>query len=328
MKSLFRILTLGLSVFSLSSNARDKIGNGGGVWICGAGDHAIQDIKFVDFFEAADEFKWTLKDFKANTFTDAVNLVSHQVSEEFPNYHSSWKNAVDMVLKKIVFVDIELELIDDALFRARPLASLCPHGPWRYGQLANFNEFNTISIRNDYWNHLSFSITEKAGLIWHEAIYYWLRENFNEEDSVKARYITGLLFSDLESGKKRALLNEVLDGGKPPPNDSKWFCMIRNNITHLWHEGYGATKTFARGVALRKCQSAGNSFHCDDLSLRCEPLAEEFTSACTIENTLSGKEFFGEGRSRLEAMFNSYKACEIDEPSKVFHCQSATWACE
>jgi hypothetical protein len=47
-------------LFSPSAHAGDKVLNGGGIWICETAELQVTNAALVDFYEAENEFKWTL----------------------------------------------------------------------------------------------------------------------------------------------------------------------------------------------------------------------------------------------------------------------------
>ncbi|MCB0412006.1 MAG: hypothetical protein KDD22_05735 [Bdellovibrionales bacterium] len=323
-----RILVLLLTVSSLQAWAGHKIGNGGGLWRCNGTTGEIHDLMLVDFFEAKEEMHLQLRDYPNQGYLQIVSKVLDSAYMELPDYAEVWKKYLETVLVRMKIVNVELLPIDDAVPRARPKAETCPTFVWEYVQFANFNNFGMLEIRADYWEHKEVTEFEKAGLLWHEAIYLWLRENWQDDNSERARGITGLLFAEASIGEKKKLLKQFLgdDSQTKPEPDEMWFCMLPNRITHLLYGGYGPTQLRAISSAVSDCRNAPEGIHCAEFEGVCGPL-ESKTHFCTIRGPQS-KLYSAEGRSQIEAIYKAHKACENANSSKVMFCEIEFAECD
>jgi hypothetical protein len=306
--------------------APDRIGNGGGLWGCENPDGTLQSAVLVDFYEATDEFHWTLA---SPTRTDPFQIVDEvgaSILEKFPDYYPRWNGILTYVKSVLNISGGELKVIDDSLYRKSPPRSLCRSG-WKYEQFANFNDkIGEVLVQQDYWNSPAVANLDKAGLIWHEVIYRWMREEFNEQDSVRARQIVGVLFSTMPADQARAKFQEILKQGEidPTPTNPVFVCYLRNTFTLQYFLDYGVNDLLAKSNALRTCQQASGSqmYGCQIDQEKCD----SFTSmrpafTCSLSNRVSNKVFTETGRSHLEAEGKALRACAGDQPNLAVHCE-------
>lgn len=317
MKYLYALVLLLLS--TSTSLAGDKIGNGGGAWVCSV-DYQVQEAHLVDFYEAQNEFGLSL----ISSSTQDPIALSRQMGgdfvSKFPAFSSTWSHILDDVITRIHFVNAELEVVSDSLYRIRPLGSLCRTG-WNYVQFANYTNYNEVLVRQDLWLSTALPAIDKAGLLWHEVIYRWVRENFGDQDSVRARRIVGILFSDINPTQAQTMISNILnkqaDSPAPQPQP-QWVCMIRNNFSFKFFYAFGANELTAKNQSLKACQDGGDAYHCGKQSQICEQMNSSHQFTCQVTNNLTQREFIATGRSHLEAEAKSRKACS-DAGDEV-HC--------
>lgn len=202
----------------------DRVGNGGGVWACEEKDGTIRSIELVDLFEAREEFGLSIPDtheFKL-TFLDLVQFKREWIFKHDPYLFYNFDRNVRHVLEQINFVNGDLKVIEDSLYRVQPAPESCAGGTVRYRQLANFTNYGKVIIDSRLWNHPKFSEDSKAALIFHEAFYKWLRDKAGDKNSIRARALTGYIYSSLFPLEMRPKLNEVLYKWGVDPRDSKY----------------------------------------------------------------------------------------------------------
>jgi hypothetical protein len=313
-------LVLGLT--TQISNAGDKVGNGGGLWTC-TSQRILQQGVLVDLYEATEEFGLSL--ISTNSFTpmQIVEDRKNFLRNSLPVYFYHWDRTLALVLEKIRYVNSELTIVDDALYRVRPLANTCNEA-WLYSQFANFTNQDQILVRADLWNSSKIKAIDKAALIWHEVIYAWLRDLHHDKDSVRARQMVGLLFSTLPASEIARRFELVMSNRPTEPNQPLWFCMIKNNLNFRYFGDYGTVEVEAKVKTKQRCQSAQSGFHCSDSSLLCEKIESSTVGrSCSLENHLSGKTFFGSGRIKLEAEFKARDQCQAISGTDPLHCDSS-----
>jgi hypothetical protein len=299
--------------------AGDKIGNGGGLWTCTA-NQSLQLGMLVDLYEAEEEFSLPLI---STNQVDPLQIVQDRdlyIKVTLPSYYYFWNKKLNESLQKIHYVNSELTIVDDALFRVKPLSTTCAAG-WVYTQFANFTNQDQILIRQDLWNSSAVAPLHKAALIWHEVIYSWLREQYQDTDSVRARQIVGLLFSTLPSQDILNRIEKIVSPLPTNPNQSVWFCSIKNNNSFYYFGDYGQSQIEASSLVTQKCQSLPNGFHCDERSLSCEEISKQSVQKiCQLKNQQNNKTYLGKGRNLLEAEFKTREQCQTDTTTQPIFC--------
>ena len=323
MKILIVLVTF---LFVNLSQAADRVGNGGGLWTCSMNQN-LEKAFLVDLYEAENEFALQL--IQSNSNVDRILIErADYFQKNLSSYFQIWNGHLQNVQKNLRFVSSELVLIDDALFRIRPLPSTCKES-WIYTQLANFTNLGHVLIRSDLWNSPVVPELDKAALIWHEVIYAWLRAEYGDLNSIRARQIVGILFSTLSSQQMTSEIDLVLKKGngqnpnpKPPIlKDQKWVCLIQNQMTFKHYFEFGINQFSAQTKTLQKCQKSREGFHCGEHSMTCEEnQQEENMNMCQIQNQMTGQVFSAEGRSKLEAEAKARLACESKE--EAVHCST------
>lgn len=321
------LIILTVMFCSQLSNAGDKIGNGGGAWVCHNFDKTIRNGYLVDIYEARNEFGLTINEsFEANPFL-VVDQVAQSLKGRHPVLHGNLMPALNDVIAKLRMVVSELVVVDDALFRLKPLPESCPT-PWQYVQFANYTNLGQVLVRADIWKSLAINTIDKAALIWHEAIYQWLRVARGDKDSVRARLIVGLLFANLPNDEFQKRVDEVLKEKTPVPNpspgpqplpDFDWVCIQNNTHESQWFMGYGINEIDAKGEVNKACEKGSNGFFCDQVGLKCEQIkGVKIAHVCTIENSHEGSTFSGRGRSLLEAEGEARVKCSNESKNRFF----------
>lgn len=323
MKNVCLVLASSLMLLSLAAKAGDRIGNGGGVWACQQPSGTIEKAELVDLFEAREELGWPMVAFPNTQPLEIVDEVRQQVLTDFPNYASSWNSALQTVLQNSHYINADLKFVDDGLFRVQPPRGTCPDGAWNYIQFANFTLLGHIDISNDLWTSPVVAPVNKAALLWHEAIYYWLRTNYSDTNSVRARYIVGLLFSSLSATEKVAKLNALFSQA-PPPAPHQWFCMLYSDGGNKPYAGYGSKLSEAQTNSLVLCQNNEKSASfCRADAAQCEELTSSQDSwSCQTTNTMTSHTFTSRGRGELEAKYKTQTTCFAGSIGQEFFCPS------
>jgi hypothetical protein len=305
-----------------TAQAGDKVGNGGGLWTCSS-DQTLQHGMLVDLYEAEEEFSLQLI---AVTQSDPMKIVEQQnnyFKENLPAYFYTWNKILTDSKQKIHYVNAELTIVDDSLYRVKPISTTCAAG-WVYTQFANYTNQDQILIRADLWNSSKISPLHKAALVWHEVIYSWLRNQFQDTDSVRARQIVGLLFSTLPPQEMIRRIEKVLSPLPINPTEPIWFCTIKNNNTSIFFGDYGLNQLEAKTTVTQKCQQAQLGFHCGEHTISCEEISTDSVSrTCQLKNYQNNRTYLGKGRNHLEAEFKTREQCQIDETSSPIHCSSS-----
>ena len=189
-----------------------SVGNGGGAWVC-QNDDQLQSIRWarlVDLYEAEKEFGLPMKVFEAFDYRQIVNLQKAKLFSVNKNLHKALSTYFDEVEKNLDPVDGDLEVIDDALYRMKPSARDCRGGKVIYTQLANYTHYGSILVNEYLFNSPKLAEVDKAAMMFHEAIYAYLRDRYGDTDSVRSRQIVGYLFSDLKNVEISEKIKEIL----------------------------------------------------------------------------------------------------------------------
>ena len=321
----FFILTLA-SLLSVAAFAGDKINNGGGLWACSAND-VLQSAVLVDLYEASIEFD--LKPI-VPTAVEPLAIVHERLSYlsmELPALGQKLVPYLNEVLQKTRYINANLVPIDDSLHRVSPQASSCPLGKWEYVQFADFAEYNSnlsqVLIRKDLWESPVIAPLDKSALIWHEAVYRWLRVEYHDENSVRARQIVGYLYSQLPTVLMQQQIDSVLSESKKPPIpvEKKWMCMITNFHQSKYYSAYGDSNKEARVKTMQTCQANSSGTFCSEAEVRCDSFETSQESwSCEYKNNHTNQSYFAKGRSNIEAEYRVRTACA--EAGNGFFCMS------
>lgn len=214
--AVMRMIILGILAAGISvSHAGEKIGNGGGAWVCAVSSGSWKWVRQIDLYEGVTEYHLPIREQTIDPVTQvgtAIQKLSRVDEALARDYSLSFMN----VRAKMKLVRAELELIDDSLYRIRPYATECAGGKIEYIQVANFKEDGEILVREDVWNHPDFSASEQTALYLHEAIYADLRAKYGETNSTRARHLVALLLSDLSGAELGEEVKRVLNATPDP----------------------------------------------------------------------------------------------------------------
>lgn len=173
-----------------------SVGNGGGAWVCRESNQSIRWARLVDIFEGQNEFGLDIP-FKSNMTADQqLEDIRQKIKNVNRNFYYAITKSLAEVKRKIKLVNVNLTVVDDALYRITPAQDSCVSGTIAYEQLANYTEFGMILVQTQLFN--SITPTEQAGLLAHEAIYKLERERKNATNSVHTRKIVAELFSSVD----------------------------------------------------------------------------------------------------------------------------------
>ncbi len=314
------IITI-LLISNIHAQAGDKIGNGGGLWACTTNQGELVRSQLVDLFEAKNEFGLIIPQVpnlmaqdiakqKAKVLREKNSLLTEKI-----NFHLA------EVFKKTRFVNAILQKIDDALFRIVPLPNTCTEGKWDYLQFANFTAQDQVLIRNDLWTSPRVSELDKGALLLHEAVYRWLRLDYKDDNSIRAREIVGVLFSDLQPDEMNRRILTLIGANSPPSPLDTWACSLTNKHNHLFFLAFGETKIETDAKAHQSCEAGPDSFFCTSETALCE-LATSNSNvwSCIVKNTHEAKTFLGKGKTLVEAQYRAQQSCS-DTSGGGFFCK-------
>jgi hypothetical protein len=245
------VLITGVSALaaSISVQAADYgVGNGGGAWVCRDASKKIIWSKLVDRFEMEREFKWSVDE---AFYTDPTSLAlqplsSREIMQKIvgkltmldKNFATRFESVVKYLGRQANnYLNADLAVINDSLFRIMPRQSECLSGTIRYEQIANYTADDRLLINPEIYN--SLDSIDGAGLWVHEALYYIYRSDFKDTDSIRARKITGVLLSG------RSLTSYVADFPGIQAADFSRYFSIQPQFLKMGalKEGYATFKT-------------------------------------------------------------------------------------
>jgi hypothetical protein len=292
----------------LTSNGGDKVGNGGGAWVCRATTQEIQKLVLVDFYEAEEEFGYFLKSLNGS-WESQVNAVLNNLSTVNAPMANALKTKIANFKSSIRFTNADLTTIEDSLYRIIPPARTCVAGKWEYTQFANFTELGHILIAKELWDHALTTNTIRAGLILHEAVYSWMRDLYQDTNSVRTRWIVGILFGEMTALEMSEELDKVFK--KVPMPTETFSCSIidQHNARIFHHESEHQLE--AETNALQACIDAdnGNSTFCHETNLKCEANSVKNSWFCKTKNFHEGKVTSAKSTSQVKASFLSIAEC-------------------
>lgn len=189
-----------------------SVGNGGGAWVCQNNDQlqSIRWARLVDLYEAEKEFGLPMKVFEAFDYRQIVDLQKAKLFSVNKKLYEALVPYFDDIERNLREVDGDLEVIDDALYRMKPSARDCSGGKVKYTQLANYTHYGSILVNEYLFNSPKLAEVDKAALMFHEAMYAYLRDRYGDSDSVRAREIVGYVFSNLKNIEISEKIYEVL----------------------------------------------------------------------------------------------------------------------
>jgi hypothetical protein len=291
----------------------DSVGNGGVLWACrsGSGGQVFHAGLLSDLFEAREQYGLKLI---ADPGGDPLNLYEQRktwLQLELPDMFTALKTRFEYVEQHQTFVNAELLSTNDFNNAIKPLASQCSQGEWKPLNIANFREEDQqVLISTELWNNPRLATLDKAALLFHEAIYYWMRTYFGSTDSDKSRRITGLLFSTLPTEKIKSEITKVL-GSYPDRPEAKYICVMKNSKRNQIYVAYDLILGDASLTVRTRCQDDVEPNWCERSSIECEEITQGPRHRCIAENAVTRKIYTGQGRNLVEAQFNAHMACYI-----------------
>jgi hypothetical protein len=211
-------ILLSMLAFAFNANAANEIGNGGGLWICRSNSNqAVTSAMLVDLFEARSEFKLGIPVPQSGLAAQQIlELKLGWLATNYPQLLNLIEPYIDLVESNIVYVDGQLQIVDDSLYRLKPGPETCANGRVEYVQFANFTNYGKLLVQLDLWNSKAITELDRAALLFHEIVYRALRDS-GDRNSIRARQIVGLVFSDLSAQEMRKRVRLVLNGSEIPP---------------------------------------------------------------------------------------------------------------
>lgn len=307
----FFLFCAGISPFMAWAGG-DSVGNGGVIWACrsGSAGQVFHAGLLSDLFEAKEQYGWTLI---AESSSEPQKIYEDRkawLQNNLPDLFTALKPRFEYVEQHRSFINAELLSTNDFNNAIKPLASTCP-GEWQPMNIANFREEDQqVLISAELWNSPRLPSLHKAALLFHEAVYYWMRTYFGSTNSDKSRKITGVLFSTLPPEKIKDEIRNVL-GSYPDRPDGKYICVMKNSKRNQIYVAYDQNIEDASLTVRERCQNDSDPQWCERGSVACNELSDHLQNRCAAENSFTRKIYTGKGRNLLEAQFNSHMACYI-----------------
>ncbi len=330
-----------------SAIAGDKIGNGGGVWVCQGPQFEVFNVMFMDVFEARREYQLTVPE----TTSSDLELVQVQKSWIGKLIASGAKinQHIQYVEKNITWIDDVINSIPDAANKISPHPSTCKQGEWKAVQLVNFTDDFRVLVRRDLFQSSFMTNMQRAAVYLHEGIYSYMRTEFGDTNSVRARAVTGFLLADLPDNEKvnriGKILKEQAPPTLPPPEGQAWICGIKPEQRSALYTVEAATPKLATATVLKDCIAGQDPTHgfpipgfpvpegprpefpgptfgppqnCKESQVLCEQIvSNEKTKKCSITSHFNNKIYVGMGRTGLEAQQSAMKQCMSIEASEM-----------
>lgn len=333
--------------------APDRIGNGGGVWVCEDDQSRIHDIMFMDVFEARREYQLTLPE----TNGSPLELVQSQKSwiEKSLQNGAEINKHISYVEKNITWIEDIINLIPDGANKISPHPSTCKQGDWTAVQLVNFTEDFRILVRRELFESEFLTNMERAAVYLHEGLYSYLRTSSGDTTSVRARAVVGYLLSDLSDAEKTVRIQKVLqqDVTNPQPTPANtWICGIKPDSHTALYIAEDSLVANAKAAAIKACIDGENPFgknpgfpgvpgipsipggpsvfdfgpgsNCKETKVLCEAVTSQAKNkTCTIVTRFDQKTFTGSGRTSLEAQKETMNIC-LANTGLEHECYSAS----
>lgn len=192
--------------FSLNLLAGGEKGNGGGAWGCFTSDsNELVWLRLLDTFEA--EFEFGNELISSQHLPEVNRMVSQRLKRYSQKLYKSINSRLDFMQEIVFYTDAELDEVNDHFYRVRPNSSSCLAGSIQYVQVANMTNDHRLMISKKYYHFLSR--VDQLALFYHEAIYYYLRDKYEDINSKRAREIVGLLFSKITDDELRKKLDTI-----------------------------------------------------------------------------------------------------------------------
>ncbi len=306
----------------------DSIGNGGVLWVCRSltGGKEIHSGILADLFEANLQYELEIisqDEFLHKDPFDIYNERKKWFQQELPEFFNLIQPRFEYVETHLQFINAELLSTNDFSMAIKPEASSCSQGQWETLNIANFREDDQkILISSSLWNNSKIGNLDKAALLFHEAIYYWMRSYYGATTSDKSRRLTGILFSKLNTEQMKNEIRKVL-GEYPDQPEGSILCVMKNTKKNQVFVAYEQTLFEAQFQVRNRCQSESDPQWCERSSVECDEIINQSSKKhhCISENSVSRKIFRGLGRNILEAQFNAHMSCFMSHlnDSKALH---------
>jgi hypothetical protein len=228
------VLAMIFSIFSSSSALSGVDSSGGGnAVVCRNSEGQIISAEVLDLFEARVLFGRTLVPTQSTAVDHARAMVEKLQAQNINAFLSFRDVYFEPVITKAKVLPPGLELtpINDSFPPAIPKGC-------KVEQLAAYQSDGGLYINGDIWPALDE--LNKAALYVHEAMYQFLRYHGKAKDSMRARKIVGLAFSDFRFSP----IELVDSAGRIPPNSLR--CIDKHNqiFLYIFTEGNLARLSF------------------------------------------------------------------------------------
>lgn len=329
-----------LSLFSFSGAALaapDRIGNGGGVWMCEGPSGEIFDLMFMDIFEARREYQLNIPEV-SGSYLDAVAAKKKWIAANL-EMGAKLNEHIVYVEKTITWIDDVIVSIPDAANKIIPHPSLCKQGKWTAVQLVNFTDDLRILVRRELFESPLMTEMERAAVYLHEGIYSYLRTEKEDTNSVRARAIVGVIFSDLGDTEKVSRISKILGAPsqKPPAKEEPlgYVCGLKADPYAPLYIAEHKDEMQARALVVEECKKgenpmppgfpfpffpgAGDNFpgpgtDCKPKLVACEQiLTTKKEKVCSVTDFFDRNTYHGAGRTRLEAQKEAIEQCLVNE---------------
>jgi hypothetical protein len=310
--------------------AADKIGNGGGVWVCQDSKLQIYDIMFMDVYEAPREYQDVHLPESSSAPADIVQNQKIWI-EKFLDKGQEINKNIEYVEKNITWIDAIISSIPDAANKIIPYPWDCKQGDWVATQLVNFTDDGRVLVRRDLFDSPFMSNLEKAAVYLHEGIYSYMRSEYGDTTSVRTRAIVGYLLSDLPDQEKQTHIANVISQAQPDPVDppaTGWMCGVKPETSSPLYTFEAATAQKATEGVIQACKEGENHMpggipgfpgfpgggfgppnNCKETNVLCEPITSSAKKkTCSIRVSFD-KVFTGTGRTQLEAQKDASAQC-------------------
>lgn len=205
MKYFILVFTLCLSANAFGG---PRVNSGGGGWMCSDALGA-RWIRSVDLFEAEGS-RLRIAPVQGKTAKEILDAKMEKIRRELPSLDAFLRKYPVDLESAVWLWPIKLDSTEDASLMVRPRSATCAGGRIEYVQVANFLIDGTIIISAPLWRDPAFAEVEKAAILLHEILYKASRDAYGDENSQRARRITGLVFSDLGAEELRLKVADAL----------------------------------------------------------------------------------------------------------------------
>jgi hypothetical protein len=201
MRTMIGLLSLFFSSTVAFAKGGNGVGNGGSAWVCPG-----EWVKLMDLFEAETEFHYPPRKFDGKSAEEISTVIFKEMELIFPKIHAEFlqlKKWKERVWTPVPRTQMQLESIPDAKYRVRPSASSC-RSKIQLVQIGNRTEDGRLLVDQDILNDPLFKKDPKVLVAFeqHEMWYEFFFAHYGDLDSVRARYVVGILFSNLSEDEK------------------------------------------------------------------------------------------------------------------------------